>query len=249
MELSNTYPKFVSVGLNGLLITFADHLTDDANRAALALRAGIDALGIEGVSETTTSLTSTFVIYDPQILPQDALRSQIETLLAGRDWGAGKLPANRRLWHIPAVFDDPEHGPQLAEAARLAGVDPAEAVAQICRDPLRVLTIGFAPGQPYLGTLPENWNIPRQTGLTKQVPMGAITVAIRQIVLFAGPSPTGWRQVGQCGFRLFRPESEAPFVLSAGDEIKFFPVSAAEFAEICNADTTGDAGATWEALP
>ena len=82
-------------------------------------------------------------------------------------------------------------------------------------------TIGFAPGQPYLGELPEAWDIPRQTALTDRVPIGALTVAIRQLVLFSVSTPTGWRHIGQTAFRPFRPDAETPFVLRPGDEVIF----------------------------
>ena len=35
---------------------------------------------------------------------------------------------------------------------------------------VRVTALGFAPGQPYLGELPEAWDIPRQQALTPKVP-------------------------------------------------------------------------------
>jgi allophanate hydrolase subunit 1 len=193
------------------------------------------------VLETSTSLTSAFVVYDPHVLSQATLIDQISTLLNDRDWRQADLPQSRKLWRVPAVFD----GPQLDEAAKLAGVKPRDAIAELCQEPLRVLTIGHAPGQPYLGSLTPNWNIPRQTGLTKQVQTGAITVAIRQIVLFSGPSPTGWRQVGRCAFRCFRPELDTPFSLSPGDEVRFDPVDTETFETV---RTIGNGGATWEPL-
>ncbi len=93
-------------------------------------------------------------------------------------------------------------------------------------------TIGFAPGQPYLGELPQAWDIPRQTDLTPRVPEGAVTVAIRQIVLFAVSSPTGWWHLGQTTLQLFRPEAEMPFLLRPGDEVQFDSVDAERFARL-----------------
>ncbi len=244
---ATSYPRITDVGLSGMLVTLSDTLTEGANRAALALRAHIEDLRIEGVQETTTSLTSTFVVYDPQSLPQEQLRARLTELLEA-DWGTAPLPETRRLWRIPAVFDDPDHGPQLQEAAELAGISIETAIESLCDTNLRVMTLGFAPGQPYLGSLAPHWDIPRQQGLTKQVPVGAITVAIRQIVLFSTPSPTGWRQVGLCAFRAFRPEQPDPFALTPGDEIRFHPVSASDLAKIKSEDQTGNGGASVEPL-
>ena len=114
----------------------------------------------------------------------------------------------------------------------------AEAVAQLSSARVRVLTIGFAPGQPYLGTLPEAWDIPRQTGLTPSVPVGALVVAIRQFVLFSVTTPTGWRHVGQTAARLFRPDEDDPFLLRPGDAVEFPSVDAEVFARMA-ADSSG----------
>ncbi|MEM9584544.1 MAG: carboxyltransferase domain-containing protein [Pseudomonadota bacterium] len=246
-RIDSTYPRITDVGLTGMLVTFSDTLTEGANRAALALRARLSELEIEGVTETTTSLTSTFVLYDPNILPRASLKEYFQNLLA-QDWTEAALPDGRRLWRIPAVFDDPKYAPQLQEAADLAGLSVPQAIESLCDVSLRVMTLGFAPGQPYLGSLGSKWDIPRQQGLTKQVPIGAITVAIRQIVLFSTASPTGWRHVGQCAFRAFRPEQPDPFPLTPGDEIRFDPVSAADLAKAIAQDQTGDGGAKTEWL-
>jgi allophanate hydrolase subunit 1 len=99
-----------------------------------------------------------------------------------------------------------------------------------------------------LGELPKNWDIPRQQGLTKSVPAGALIVAIRQLVLFTNASPTGWRHVGQTGFKTFRPSSETPFALSPGDELCFPAVPRAELEKIMAHDSTGMGGAETEVL-
>ena len=111
--------------------------------------------------------------------------------------------------------------PQLTQAAAQAGLTEGEAISTLTSTRLRVQTIGFAPGQPYLGTLPDAWDIPRQSQLTARVPEGAIAVAIRQLVLFSVSTPTGWQHVGQTAMRLFQPDAEEPFLLRAGDEVQF----------------------------
>jgi KipI family sensor histidine kinase inhibitor len=146
---------------------------------------------------------------------------------------------------VPTCYDA-EVAPQLAEAAQMAGLGVDAAIDQLSSTRVRVQTIGFAPGQPYLGELPEAWDIPRQTSLTDRVPAGALTVAIRQLVLFAVPSPTGWRHVGQTALPLFRPDRDAPFLLSPGDEVLFTPVSLPQFRQIERDAPQG--GATSEAL-
>lgn len=235
------YPRIRTVGLSGLLVSFADRLSESANRAALAFRAALEGESWPGIAETSTSLASTFLRYDPLAIAPDALKARVAALLAMRDWYDAPLPGGRRRWRIPTVYGS-DLAPQLAEAASVAGLSVDDAVSQLSQAVVRVLTIGFAPGQPYLGELPSAWDIPRQVTLTKRVPEGALVVAIRQFVLFSAPTPTGWRHIGQTAFRCFRPESADPFALRPGDELTFPAVTRAQYEAILAGDRSGNGG-------
>lgn len=241
---TGTAPVIRDVGLSGLLVTFSGHLSEPANRAALAFRAATEAAGWDGIAETATSLTSAFIRYDPLDLDRGVLHGRVRDLLDSRDWTEAALPGGRRLWTIPAAFGGAD-GPQLDEAAEAAGLTADAAIAEIAQARTRVLTIGFAPGQAYLGELPEHWNIPRLKDLTPNVPQGALVAAIRQLIVFARPTPTGWRHIGQTAFDSFRPGSDTPFPLSPGDEIAFRPVSPQDLKKLTGRP---DGGATSEQL-
>ncbi len=225
-------------GLDALVVRFSDRMSEPANRAALAFRASLDRAGWDGVEETASALTSVFVRFDPRATGHAEMTRRLERHLAERDWLTADLGPKRHFWRIPTVWGG-DHGPQLAEAAALAGVSPEEAVRELSRTRVRVLAIGFAPGQPYLGELPGRWALPRQTGLTPEVPEGALTTAVRQFVLFANPSPTGWRHIGQTAFRCFRPEADDPFPLRPGDEVLFDAVGPDALDRIRREDPQG----------
>ena len=242
-------PRIATLGLDGLLVTFGDQLDDLANRAALAFRGRIDAQDWPGIVETSCSLTSVYVAFDPAQIDHATMRTQLGALLDDTPTQDPPLPQGRTLWRIPAFFGGP-HQDVLAEAARLAGLSADDAIAEICAKPLRALALGYAPGQAYLGTLPPNWDISRQKGLTPTVPEGAVVTAVRQVIVFATSGPTGWRQIGQTRFRGFRPENpDAPIALRPGDEVQLYPVDGDTLERLARQDTSGDAGATRKALP
>jgi len=244
MAIPQGFPQLRDLGLSAMIVRFSDRLDEAANRASLALARAIEEAGWEGVEETATALASAFVRFDPLRLPHDALAARLEGLLASRDWAAESLPHGRRLWTIPVALGGAA-GPALGEAAELAGLSVAEAKAGILSSRIRVMALGFAPGQPYAGVLPEAWNIPRLSAVTPQVPAGAVVVAIRQLIIFAGPSPTGWRQVGLTGFRPFWPAADEPIRFAPGDELTFREIDAD--AAVPGPDGLG--GATVEVLP
>jgi KipI family sensor histidine kinase inhibitor len=232
------FPKRANLGLSARLVSFGDVLTEPANRAALAFRAAVDREGWDGIIETTTSLTSVYIGFDPMLADHANVSARLDALLASADWYAADFPEGRIHWTLPAVFGG-SLAPQLDEAARLADVTPEQAVKDLTAQPVRVLTIGYAPGQPYLGTLPSNWDIPRQTEISAKVPPGALVVAIRQFVLFATEAPTGWRHIAQTAFPCFRPDSDSPFTLRPGDEIQFTAIDESTFAQVQSAPLGG----------
>ncbi len=238
--------KLMPIGPDGILVRFAEGLSDAANRAALAYRGAVVAAEVAGVTEVASSLTSVLVRFRPDQITREALSSQLAVLLRGTDWREMELPSGRRLWKLPVVFGD-DYGPELVKVATEVGLSPESAVADICRSRLRVLALGFAPGQPYLGFLAEKWDIPRRKDVTAQVPPGAIVVAVQQVIPFSNAAPTGWKQVGRTPFRCFSTDRPAPVALTAGDEIVFHAVEPAQF-DILTAARDGLGGATFEAI-
>ncbi|MFK7882168.1 allophanate hydrolase subunit 1 [Roseobacter sp.] len=239
-------PFIRTVGLSGLLVSFGTEMSEAANRAALAFRVALEDEQWPEVSETMMSLVSVFVAVDLVETPTNGIEEKLRGLLDTQDWYVAPLPAGRTLWHVPTVYGT-DLAPQLEEAAEVAGLDPDMAIRELSAARVRVLTLGFAPGQPYLGELDAVWNIPRQQNLTKSVPSGALVAAIRQLIVFTAPTPTGWRHVGQTAFRNFVLDSLEPFALSPGDEMTFPAIDRVAFDKIAPDDRFG--GATREMLP
>lgn len=227
--------EILPLGRDGWLVRFALTAAPWATAAAQVLNDRAQADPPDGVLRVMPSLTSVLFRYDPETTDRIALRARIERLLEGRDWREATPEPAARVWHIPVAFGG-DHGPDLDAVSELSGLAAEEVIRTIVETPLRVLAIGFAPGQPYLGLLPEALDLPRMSSINPQVPRGAIALAVRQLVLFPNASPTGWRQVGRCAFRAFRPEAEAPVPLRAGDELRLATVSGGEMDGLLAAD-------------
>ena len=231
-------PEVHPLGPDGIVLRLGLRATENVTAQVQALAARLRAAPPDGVEEVATALASVLLRFDPARVARADLLRALEPFL---DLPVRPDPPRLlRRWTIPAAFGA-EAGPQLADLAARAGLSEHAAVKALCAQDLAVLAIGFAPGQPYLGLLPEAWDIPRQTELTPKVPAGALVVAVRQVVLFANPSMTGWRQAGLCAFRPFDPERAEPFALRGGDAVRFAPVSASELAVLSGGDGLGGA--------
>ncbi|WGT52319.1 carboxyltransferase domain-containing protein [Thioclava nitratireducens] len=62
------------------------------------------------------------------------------------------MPDPARRWTFPVAFEGDDR-PQPRDVARATGQSEAATIRENCDSDLRVLTIGFATGQPYIGLL------------------------------------------------------------------------------------------------
>lgn len=231
-------PEIFPLGVDGVLVRFATSLSEVANERAISFCDHVTAADLAGVTEVASSLVSVRIGFDPAKTSRSLITKAVKKLLKSPQ---ASVKSANRLWHIPTAFG-PAYAPQLAEVSSLAGMTESQAVAQIVATKLRVIAIGFAPGQPYLGMLPPQWDVPRQTELTDGLPRGALITAVRQLIIWAADAPTGWRHVGQTAFEVYRPDDPNPFALQPGDEIRFAAVSDTEFQSI-KADQATNGGA------
>lgn len=81
--------------------------------------------------------------------------------------------------------------------------------------------MGFQPGFPYLGGLPENLHTPRRSQPRTKVPAGSVGIGGSQTGVYPFTSPGGWQLIGRTEMPLFNIEKTPPVLLQAGDNVRF----------------------------
>ena len=235
-------PVILPLGLTSLIVRFGLTARPELTVAVRAFVADLTSDPIAGVAQVAGSLTTVMVEVDGDSAARARVQEALQKRLDARDWSKVKRPDPLRRWTIPIAFGD-AYGPDLTKAARAAGLYDTDAVAELCAQEVEVLTLGFAPGQAYLGFLPERWDIPRMSAINPSVPAGALILAIRQVIIFTNENPTGWHHIGQSGFLPFALDRAEPILLRAGDVLRFESVASSEMTTILaeNADGLGRA--------
>jgi KipI family sensor histidine kinase inhibitor len=126
------------------------------------------------------------------------------------------------------VVYDPPHGRDLAEVAQRLALTQDQVIALHSGAKYQVYMVGFAPGLPYLGGLPDALHIPRRQIPRPRVPAGAVMIGGMQALIVPTPLPSGWYILGQTPLRPFDPAREDPFLFRAGDHVRFRQIDAAE---------------------
>lgn len=132
---------------------------------------------------------------------------------------------------VPVCYD-PEFGLDLEEVAAKTGLDKAEIVRRHTATEHRVLMVGFAPGQPYIGGLDRRLAVPRRATPRTHVPAGSIAIANAQTVVYPFEIAGGWSVLGRTPLRVFDPQRKPPSLLVPGDRVRFAPISRAEYERL-----------------
>ena len=121
---------------------------------------------------------------------------------------------------IPVIYGG-ELGQDLCEVAKLHDTTP-ERIVKMHSDPIyTVYMIGFQPGFPYLGGLPECLHTPRRATPRTVVPAGSVGIGGSQTGIYPFSSPGGWQLIGHTKQALFDKNQAQPTLLQAGDTVKF----------------------------
>ncbi len=223
------YPKTISylMGDLGLLLEFGGEISQEISEKVRRMALAIQAEAMEGIVETVPTYRSLLIVYNPMILPIEGLKKRLARIEEGLQQTPLPEP---RLTRIPVVYGG-VYGPDLEEVARYHQISPAEVIQLHCSKPYLIYMIGFMPGFPYMGELPEALLTPRLKTPRLSVPKGSVAIAQRQTGIYSIRSPGGWQVLGRTPVELFDPEEDPPALLQMGDFVQFYQISEKEFKE------------------
>ncbi len=232
--------RVLDAGDAAFTIEFGDAIEPRLLAAVNALDAAIAARqtagGLAGVIETMPTFRSLTLFFDPLATSRAELLAELQPLLAAAEHAAP--PAGRR-WRLPVCYEG-EAAPDLADTAHAIGRSADEVVALHSGTEYLVYMLGFLPGFPFMGDLPEALRLPRRAEPRVRVPPGSVAIATGLTAIYPGESPGGWHLLGRCPVPLFDAARAAPSLLAAGDRVRFEPVTMAEYERLAAALAAGE---------
>ena len=217
-------PVFRIMGDRALLVELGDQINPSINEKVRELLLKLDRRPLDGVMELVPSYRSLMVVYDPLKTGFDRLREAILELHEASD---PSLVSEPKTLAVPVVYGG-EWGPDLEWVADFHKISPEEVIALHVGTTYRVYMIGFTPGYPYLGELPEALATPRRETPRTVVPRGSVAIAQRQTGIYPVQSPGGWHILGWTPIKLFDANHWPPTPLEMGDRVQFFPIQKEE---------------------
>jgi KipI family sensor histidine kinase inhibitor len=212
------------MGDRSVLVELGDDISPDVNQQVCELFVRLDQQPIEGVLELVPGYRSLLVVYDPLQVNVEKLQNKINETL--RQLDTSRPPAPRTV-EIPVVYGG-EYGPDLEWVADFQNISPEEVIRLHTQPVYRVYMIGFMPGYPYLGEVPDGLVTPRRDTPRTHVPQGSVAIAQKQTGIYPVESPGGWQLIGRTPLNLFDPGKKSPSLLEMGDQVQFYAISKEE---------------------
>jgi len=171
-----------------------------------------------GIAEVIPGMNNiTVVLLEPESKALDA----IERLQRWWEESEALEPESRHIT-IPVIYGG-EDGPDLSVVAQHCGMSERDVVALHASIDYVVWFLGFQPGFPYLGGLPETLATPRRAEPRLSVPVGSVGIGGSQTGIYPLATPGGWQLIGRTPLRLFDPAGDTPVLLAPGDTVRFVP--------------------------
>ena len=212
------------VGDSTLVVEFEQAIDPGVSGRALGVGDRVRRELHPGVRDVVEGYCSVTVAFDP-------LRTDVSRLSAALVDAAEHAPRfknDAREITLPVCYGG-RFGPDLEEVAEFAGCTQADVVTLHSASTYRVYMLGFLPGFAYMGSVTEQIASPRRQTPRVRVPAGSVGIAGRQTCVYPLEAPGGWQVIGRCPVKIFRPERTDPFLLHAGDVVRFLPVDESEY--------------------
>ncbi|PTX58844.1 inhibitor of KinA [Melghirimyces profundicolus] len=220
--------QFHPLGDTGVRIGFGERIDPGVNREIRSFVNQLERSRIPGVVEWVPAYTSLTVYYRPWDIRYPDLLKTLKEMERIREPVSDE---DVKVVELPVVYGG-AYGPDLGDVARINGLTPEDVVRIHSGASYRVYMLGFAPGFPYLGGMPEEIATPRLENPRSRIPAGSVGIAEGQTGVYPLETPGGWRIIGRTPLRLYDPGREPPVLLKAGDAIRFRPVTEEEYGKL-----------------
>lgn len=202
---------------SAILVKLGEQIEPTVNQQVHQLAACLSQDLSQGIIEIAPGYASLVVHYDPLLLSQGEIMDWVSEQ---RETANTALLRSPRRVEIPVTYN----GPDLAFVAEHCRIKTGEVIKLHSGTEYTVYTMGFMPGFPYLGKLPETLTAPRLATPRSHVPAGSVAIAGGQTGIYPVDSPGGWRLIGQTTVKLYDAQRNPPFLLAPGDTVRFIPL-------------------------
>lgn len=221
--------KFLKAGDSALIIELGNEISPIINYNLKKITDYLDSLNHKAIKDLLPTYRSIIVYYDPMMISFDELKEMVEKNCVADD--SQMLSVKKEIIEVPVLYGG-EYGPDIENIASHNNLTIEEVINIHTSGEYLVYMLGFTPGFPYLGGMDKRIATPRLTTPRTKIPAGSVGIAGEQTGLYPIESPGGWQLLGRTPLNFFDSVKENPFVVAAGQYIKFKAITEEEYHAI-----------------
>ena len=207
--------KFLIAGDCAVSIQMGNVISLEVNRQVRMLQEELEKHPIHGVTEMVPTYASLMIHYRPDKISFEQLKEEVMKRTCGMEQVED---AKKIIKEIPICYEGELHSGHVYYAYML----------------------GFAPGHAYMARFEEPFHFKRRP--TPRVHISARSIVVQENLsnLIPFDQPCGWNIIGTTPLPLCDYTKKDPFLVHAGEWVKFIPVSRREYDKIREADLRGN---------
>ena len=227
--------KILMSGDQAVSVQMGDEISLEVNRKVLMLHEELKKRPVKGISEMVPTYASLMIHYRPDVISLDKLIDEIyQHIDSMKDIGASR----KVIREVPILYGG-ETGPDLELCAQLENTTVEEIIRKHSSHDYYVYMLGFAPGHPYSARFEEPFSFKRRDTARVKIPERSVVVQLNLSDLIPFEQPCGWNIIGSTPVTICDYKKEDPFLVHAGEWVRYIPVSKKEYDEIRRADEAG----------
>lgn len=221
-------PMLRIAGDSAVLVEFPSVMNHENALKIKSLHEWLNGKAQFGVKECVPGYCTLLVLYDATLFSYLDMVAFIKEGLGQSQVSSSSH--ERRLW-LPVCYTE-DLGPDLQDVAAYNHVTVNEVIQLHIEPEYFVFFTGFLPSFPFLGGMSKKISTPRLSMPRQLVHGGSVGIAGDQTGIYPLDSPGGWRLIGRMPILLFDKRRDDPFVIHAGDTIRFYSVMHEEYDEL-----------------
>lgn len=222
-------------GTSAISVQFGDEISMEVNSRVRMLFYELEKEPVAGITETVPTYAALMIHYRPEVIRYkeliEILRERIMHM------GNYELPDSEVI-EIPVLYGG-ETGVDLEECARIEGISTAEFIKIHSGSEYYIYMLGFAPGHPYSARFENPFHFKRREKPRIKVPGRSVVAAEALSDILPFEQPCGWNIIGSTPVEICDYRQTHPFLLEAGQWIKYVPVDENEYRRIREAVKRG----------
>ena len=220
--------KFLISGDSAISVQMGSEISLEVNQLVRMLFLDLTKNPIEGIVEMVPTYASLMVHYRPEKIRYDQLKEEIERRLLSMEQVEEE---SHIVKEIPICYGG-ELGPDLEDCAAYENVSVEEFIRMHSGHEYYSYMLGFAPGHAYMARFEEPFHFKRRETPRVRIPGQSIVVQLNLSNLIPFDQPCGWNIIGATPLTICDYTKEDPFLVHAGEWVRYVPVSLREYHKI-----------------